>query len=250
MGSNTSRSNKSRDDTFTPAADMQHVWHLSQLRSIYPTLANIWSQFCRDDDIVSDYDIERHIRNVELQTGKSQITARKLYNSKLINYGARVYYTQHNGGHMLKVCVQLPNVYVYDVHTERHSAVYTHTIPNVQKVYTAAPIVCNMNTKSQNFGMEDEIVLLQLSPECFVLLSQCCIKFHIQPMDTIQQFYAPMGSSAVMFPVIVGKKFVYDLVEDYCIAKKGEQMTDAEWINRVQEPPHKVETIKFKVEVM
>lgn len=137
------------------------------------------------------------------------------------------YYVHDNGGRPFEVIVNKNKAYIYKReldpdYIDEYKSTYTKLIKayTVKKVY---PGKSDGKSKATNHGSKNNryflgnSVLLQLSANKYVYIGDKIYEFDMK--DKLLQFHSPVGPNDVPYPLIVGDKYVYFLLDQRYVDK-------------------------------
>jgi hypothetical protein len=167
--------------------------------------------------------------------------------SKIKHNGYKKYMIHDNGGRPFLVYVNSKNIYIYKIDEDyiidpeydyknplNNSWMYTIMVKeykNVKKVYIGKSIL-NKSTKfSDGHGKkyDGNTILVQLSNNKYVYIGEYIKEFKLD--DEIVKYYSTVGNNDVPYPIILGKKNVYFMLDFKYVDRKlfPDNMNDIEW---------------------
>lgn len=137
------------------------------------------------------------------------------------------YFTHNNGGRPFMVVFNGNNVDIYTYSsnfnherdlTPKDYYVHIKSYKNIHKKFIGKSIKGDDATNlPSSFGLGNSI-LLQITNKKYVFIGSFIYEF--EPEDEITQYYSMIGNSDVPYPVAIGEKNVYFLIENCCLSKE------------------------------
>ncbi|AYV79066.1 MAG: hypothetical protein Faunusvirus2_13 [Faunusvirus sp.] len=136
-------------------------------------------------------------------------------NDELSKYQhGRKYYTHNNGGRPYVVYLaNKTTVAIFAVDTKRLIKVYN----NVEKVFVGRYSIKSRRGKIYRAKFTGNSILLKLAGDKYVFIGHCVYEF--KAVDDIKYYYSLVGNSDVPYPVAVGERFVYFMLDSMYINK-------------------------------
>lgn len=130
-----------------------------------------------------------------------------IQNKKNSKIKGKKYYVHDNGGRPFEVVVDKNNVYIYRETNEELEIYDKHvkTFNNVIKVH-----IGNYN-KDKFFN--GNTILLELDNNKFICIMCDIFEFELKNDDEFVKYFSEVGNSDVPYPVLVGKKYFYSMIE-------------------------------------
>jgi hypothetical protein len=122
------------------------------------------------------------------------------------------YYTHDNGGRPYLVIIYKDLAYIYECDIDKYTNKCTYD--TLIKKYTIVDKYIGKDTR----GHIGNSIILQLSSTKFVFVGNIVYEFYIK--DKIIKYYSFVGNSDVPYPVLVGEKNVYFMLDKTFVDKK------------------------------
>jgi hypothetical protein len=155
---------------------------------------------------------------------------------KKINKSGKQYLILDNGGYTHLVHIYKNIVSVYECsYNEKIKYIKFIKKYNTLKIYIGKSVKCDMTNISGGYGPEYDgnSILLKISKNTYVSIGWDVYEFSVD--DDIVEYHSPVGNSGVPYPVAIGKKNIYFVVEKkYISIDKFKKLTDMPNINDIK----------------
>lgn len=165
------------------------------------------------------------------KTGKSGTSGKSATKRNAPKLRGKTYFTHDNGGRpfMVHLDGKRADIYTHDKDIPSYERKLTPQDYKIHvKGFTVQEAFVGKHIKDvseshlkPSFGNGNSI-LLRISKDKYVFIGNTVFEF--QPSDEIKEYYSMVGNSDVPYPVAIGEKNVYFMIEDCCLSK--EHFTD------------------------
>jgi len=143
--------------------------------------------------------------------------------------GQKSYFIHDNGGKPFLVYVGKSVVTIYKIPekeinynkniTKKDYTKLVRKISNISKIFIGKSPKNRMTIFSHGYGkqFDGNSILLKLKNGKYVYIGMYIYEFKLAKNDEILKYYSPVGNNDVPYPVAIGKKNVYLLIEDVYI---------------------------------
>lgn len=161
-------------------------------------------------------------KRITTSTSSSSKATDKMTKKNVKSIKGKTYYTHWNGSRPIMVIVNKSNIHVYklpdDIGYKNNYTKndYTKTITSfesVQKVYIGNSMKGDNAGGDTKFGRGNSI-LVHLSGKKYAFIGAGVLTFELEADDEFQNFYSPIGRNDVPYPILLGKKNVYFLMNN------------------------------------
>ena len=151
----------------------------------------------------------------------------KKFKAKVSVPKGKKYYIHDNGGRPYKVIITSKEAYIYEcMYTENDKCNYDKLV----KKYIIINKYIGKHPKNKYIGNS---IILQLSEKKYVYIGHKIYEFSIN--DNIIKYYSFVGNSDVPYPVLLGEKRVYFMLDMESVDRKHfneiEKTTKIDWYN-------------------
>lgn len=170
---------------------------------------------------------------------KNNIFIIKLKREKKNTTKYKTYYTHNNGGRPYKVVIEGKIVYIYKSENNNYNTLVK--IYLTEKIFIGKSTGLNSWTDQKNYIFDHTIyesklfdgnsVLLKLVDDKYVFIGHEIYEFKLKNDDIVQEYYSAVGNNDVPYPVILGQKNIYYMLDKKYVERKyfPENMQSIDW---------------------
>ena len=172
---------------------------------------NVWKSVKKPNGLITWRLIIKRQASVDEKQTSIQIKK----TSKIKKYGKK-YYVHDNGGRPFEVVINSKNVSVY-VQTNTKDYDEKEIYDKLFKTFTDVKnIYIGKDSKNNSFKGNSILIDSGVNNK-FICITNCVFEFELGPDDEVVKYFSQVGNSDVPYPVLLGKKYFYSMIEKtYC----------------------------------
>ena len=159
---------------------------------------------------------------------KNNISIIKLKRDKKNSTKSKIYYTHNNGNRPYKVIMEGKIVYIYKSEKNNYNTLVK--IYLTEKIFIGKSTGLNSWSNKKNYIFDHTIyesklfdgnsILLKLVDNKYVFIGHEIYEFKLKNDDIVEEYYSAVGNNDVPYPVILGKKNVYYMLDKKYVQRK------------------------------
>lgn len=182
---------------------------------------------------------EKNSKKEKKDHKKNNISIIKLKREKKNSTKSKIYYTHNNGKRPYKVIVEGKIVYIYKSENNNYTTLVK--IYLTEKIFIGKSTGLNSWSDSQNYIFNHTIsqsklfdgnsVLLKLVDDKYIFIGHEIYEFKLKNNDIVEEYYSAVGNNDVPYPVILGHKNIYYMLDKKYVERKyfSENMQSIDW---------------------